>query len=62
MGILHTYFTKDNTIIKNSYVNTGNNPIVELFHGGSLTPSEVVYSRYIFDFDFSEILKRLNSK
>ena len=62
MGILHTYFTQDNTIIKNSYVNTGNNPIVELFHGGSLTPSKVTYSRYIFDFDFTDILKRLNSK
>ena len=62
MGILHTYFTKDNTIVRNSYVNTGKNPIVELFHGGSLNADRVTYSRYIFSFDFTEILQRLNTK
>ena len=62
MGILRTYFSEDNTIIKNSYVNTGRNPIVELFHGGSLNPSEVTYSRYIFNLDFTEILQKINTK
>lgn len=62
MGILRTYFSKDNTIIRNSCVNTGRNPIVELFHGGSLNPSELKYSRYIFDLNFSEILKKIDSK
>lgn len=62
MGLLHTYFTKNNTIVRNSYVNTGKNPVVELFHGGSLNPDEVTYSRYIFSFDFAEILQRLNTK
>ena len=62
MGILRTYFSKDNTIIRNSYVNTGRNPIVELFHGGSLNPNEVKYSRYLFDFNFTEILKKIERK
>jgi hypothetical protein len=62
MGILRTYFTKDNTLIRNSYINTGKNPIVELFHGGSLNADEVFYSRYIFDFNFTEILQKLNTK
>ena len=62
MGILRTYFSKDNTIVRNSYVNTGRNPIVELFHGGSLNVNELKYSRYIFDFDFTEILKKLERK
>jgi len=62
MGILRTYFDKDTTLIRDSYVNTGRNPIVELFHGGSLKAEEVKYSRYIFDLNFNEILKRVNSK
>jgi|688.fasta_scaffold19128_8 hypothetical protein len=62
MGILRTYFSKDNTIIRNSYVNTGRNPIAELFHGGSLNPSQLKYSRYIFDLNFTEILKKIDSK
>jgi hypothetical protein len=62
MGILRTYFNKDNTIVRDSFVNTGRNPIVELFHGGSLNPDRLKYSRYIFDLDFTQILQRINSK
>jgi hypothetical protein len=62
MGIYRTYFLKDNTIVRNSYVNTGRNPIVELFHGGSTNPNEVKFSRYIFDLDFTEILKKIDHK
>ena len=62
MGILRTYFSKDNTIIRNSYVNTGKNPIVELFHGGSLNPNQIKYSRFIFDLNFTEILKKIERK
>lgn len=62
MGILRTYFSKDNTIVRNSNVNTGRNPIVELFHGGSLNPDHVKYSRYIFDLDFGQIIQKLNTK
>jgi len=62
MGILRTYFSKDNTIIRNSYANTGRNPIVELFHGGSLNPNLLSYSRYIFDIDLTPIIEKLNNK
>lgn len=51
MGVFRTYFSKDNTIIKNKYVNTGLNPVTELFYG---TP-EKLYSRYLFDFDITKI-------
>src|SRR6478609_8516057 len=44
--VLKTYFTKNNTIVKNSYVNTGLNPIAELFYGGTN-----VYSRFLFQID-----------
>lgn len=62
MGLLRTYFSKDNVIIRNSYANTGRNPIVELFHGGSLNPDEVKYSRYIFDLELDQILEKLSTK
>ena len=62
MGLLRTYFSKDNVIIRNSYANTGRNPIVELFHGGSLNPDELKYYRYIFDLELDQILEKLSTK
>lgn len=62
MGILRSYFTKDNTIVRNSFVNTGRSPIIELFHGGSLNPNELKYSRYIFDVDLEQIIEKVNTK
>lgn len=44
--VLRTYFSKNNTIVKNSNVNSGLNPIAELFYGGS-----GVYSRFLFQID-----------
>jgi hypothetical protein len=44
--VLKTYFTKNNTIVKNSNVNTGLNPIAELFYGGNN-----LYSRFLFQID-----------
>jgi hypothetical protein len=55
MGILRTYFSKDTTIVRNSCVNTGSNPITELFYGGSTNINDTKYSRYLFDIDFSQI-------
>ena len=62
MSIYRTYFNKDTVIVRNSCANTGRNPIVELFHGGSLTSSNVIYSRYIFGFDLTELVDRVNTK
>lgn len=47
--VIRTYFDKNNTIVSNSNVNTGLNPITELFYGG--TASDNQYSRFIFHFD-----------
>jgi hypothetical protein len=47
--VIHTYFDKNNTIVSNSNVNTGLNPITELFYGGELGNEQ--YSRFLFRFD-----------
>lgn len=46
---IRTYFDKSNTIVKNSIVNTGLNPVTELFYGGA--GNQNAYSRFIFHFD-----------
>jgi len=54
MSILRSYIDKNNTIISNSYVNTGRNPVIELNFGASdyIVPN-YGYTRYIFDLDLS---------
>lgn len=47
--VFRTYFDKNNTIISNSSLNTGLNPITELFYGG--TSSENQYTRFLFHFN-----------
>jgi hypothetical protein len=51
--VIKTYFDKNNTIVSNSNVNTGLNPVTELFYGGN--SGQEKYSRFLFHFD--EILK-----
>lgn len=55
MGIYRTYFQKNNTIVKNSTVNTAKNPISELYCGD-------LVSRFIFNIDFSKIKKMVDEK
>ena len=54
MSINNSYFSKNNTILSNSYTNTGRNPVTELFYG-NFTYSEFPsgYSRFIFDLDLT---------
>lgn len=47
--VIHTFFDKNNTIVSNQYVNTGLNPVTELFYGGAI--GEQKYSRFLFHFD-----------
>ncbi len=47
--VIRTYFDKNNTIVSNSNVNTGLNPVTELFYGGAI--GEQKYSRFLFKFD-----------
>ena len=54
-----TYFNKDNTIVKDSTVNLGANPIAELFYGGTYENPE--YSRYIFQFSVERLRDLYNN-
>lgn len=47
--VIRTYFDKNNTIVYNTNINTGLNPITELFYGGS--DDFNTYSRFLFHFD-----------
>ena len=51
--VIRTYFDKNNTIVNNSRINTGLNPVAELFYGGQ--SSSQSYSRFLFHFDESRI-------
>lgn len=62
MSIHRSYFNKNNTIISNSYTNTGRNPITELFFGGvENSSSNVGFTRFIFDLDLTQLRDKLNS-
>jgi hypothetical protein len=47
--VILTYLDKNNTIVSNLNVNTGLNPISELFYGGA--EGEQKYSRFLMQFD-----------
>jgi len=47
--VIRTFFDKNNTIVSNLDVNTGLNPVAELFYGGAI--GEQKYSRMLFHFD-----------
>lgn len=61
MGKYRTYFTKNNTIVRNSYVNTSRNPIVELYYGFDQTLTRT-FSRYIFDVNLNDIYNLYTGK
>ena len=52
MSILRSYIDKNNTIISNSYVNTGRNPVIELNFGASdyVIPN-YGFTRFLFNLD-----------
>lgn len=62
MSVLRSYISKNNTILSNSYVNTGRNPIIELNFGQS---ENVItnngFTRFIFDLDLSSLVSNINS-
>jgi hypothetical protein len=51
--VVRTYFDKNNTIIYNDTINTGKNPVAELFYGGE--SDDLKYSRFLFHFDETRI-------
>jgi hypothetical protein len=56
MSIINSYFSRNNTIVYNTYVNTGRNPVTQLYYGDGGIGSPVGYSRFIFDLDL-ELLR-----
>ncbi len=38
MSFFKSYFSKNNTIVSKSQVNTGQNPVTEIFYGGKSNP------------------------
>ena len=54
MSYIRSYFEKNNTIIKNTQVNTAKNPTTEIYYGGG-------FSKFIFKVDFTELLNKFNS-
>jgi len=58
MSINNSYFSKNNTIISNSFTNTGRNPVTELFYGTlAASPFPVGFSRFIFNLNL-DLLKQ----
>ena len=51
MSINNSYFSRNNTIVLNSYVNTGSNPVMQLYYGDGGVSNPIGYSRFIFDLD-----------
>lgn len=54
MSYYRSYFKKNNTILKNSYINTAKNPNTEIFYGNG-------FSKFIFQVDFSQLQEKINN-
>ena len=60
MSINNSYFSKNNTIISESFVNTGRNPVVDLFYGDGGIARPTGYSRFIFDLDLTLLKEKIS--
>lgn len=54
MSIFKSYFSKNNTIISDSFANTGKNPVTEIFYGGN-------FSRFLLQIDLTDLIERIES-
>jgi hypothetical protein len=54
MSYFRSYFEKNNTIIKDSNVNTAKNPTTELYYGDG-------FSKYIFKVDFTDLQTKIDN-
>lgn len=62
MSIHKSYFSRNNTLIYNSFTNTGRNPVTELFFGTTaISQFPIGYSRFIFDLDLEELQSKISS-
>ena len=62
MSILRSYIDKNNTIVSNSYVNTGRNPVIELNFGSSdLVVPNFSHSRLLLNLDLELLRSNIQS-
>jgi len=62
MSVLRSYVDKNNTIVSNSLVNTGRNPVMELNFGASyIAVPNFGFSRIIFDLDLGLLVQNIQS-
>lgn len=54
MSYFRSYFEKNNTILKDLYVNTSKNPTTEIFYG-------IGFSKFIFKIDLSDLQNKVDS-
>lgn len=54
MSYFRSYFEKNNTILKNSQVNTAKNPNTEIFYGSS-------FSKFLFKIDLTELKNKVDN-
>jgi hypothetical protein len=54
MSYFRSYFEKNNTILKDSQVNTAKNPNTELIYGST-------FSKFIFKVDFTDLIQKINN-
>ncbi len=59
MSINNSYFSRNNTIVHNSYVNTGRNPVMQLYYGDGGIGAPFGFSRFIFDLDLTLLREKL---
>ena len=57
--VTRTYIDKNNTLIKDTIINTGRNPITELYYGGSETSTN--YTRHLLYFDIDTLQTQYNN-
>ena len=60
MSIHRSYFSANTTILYNSYVNTGRNPVTQLYFGPTINSFiDISYSRFIFNLDLTELTNKI---
>jgi hypothetical protein len=62
MSIHRSYFSKNNTIVSDTLINTGRNPVVDLFFGSANgTVSTPGFTRFIFDLNLDSLKEKYNN-
>lgn len=58
MSIFRSYFSKNNTLIKDNLTNNSQNPVTELIYG----TEDAIYSRFIFKFDLADLISKISTE